>query len=227
MQRSTVLLGSTLGFAVLFVASGLALGTPPKASDSGAQVVKWLTDHHGNVRVSLWCVTVSVMLFAVFAALVREHLPAPHRDVFFFGAITLAAETAVQGWVLAGLSWHTARLAPATARTVLDVASYWGPVLTSATVLMLAPIALLALQGRSGLPRWLGLVTAVALVEQLVETSTIFGKAGFIAPGGPMNLMLGAYLTTIAFVCTGVAVARMTRDADSLGAPTAPKTRLS
>jgi len=49
---------------------------------------------------------------------------------------------------------------------------------------------------------------------------------GFIAPGGPMNLMLGAYLTTIAFVCTGVAIARMTR-ADSLGTPTAPKTRVS
>ena len=89
------------------------------------------------------------------------------------------------------------------------------------------PIALLALQNRSGLPRWLGVVTAVALVEQLVETITISGKTGFIAPGGTMDLMLGAYLTTIAFFCTGVAVARTTRDADPLGARTAPKSRLS
>src|SRR6478609_12130711 len=140
MRRSTVLLLSTIGFAVLFFASGLAVGTTPDANDSGEQVVKWLTSHHDGLRLSLWCLTIALMLFAVFAALVREQLPTPHRDVFFFGAITLAAESAVQGWVLAGLSWHTPQLAPATARTVLDVASYWGPVLTSATVLMLAPV---------------------------------------------------------------------------------------
>ena len=209
--RSTVLLWSTIGFAVLFVAAGLALGTAPAATDSGAQVVKWLTDHHDNVRISLWCVTASLMLFAVFAALVREQLPAPHRDVFFFGAITMTAETAVQGWVLAGLSWHTPQIAPATARTVLDVASYWGPVVTSATVLMFGPIALLALQGKAGLPKWLGVVTLIAFVEQLVETITIFGKRGFLAPGGPMNLLLGAWLTAIGFVCIGVAVARAVR----------------
>ena len=212
MRRSTVLLFSTIGFAVLFVASGLALGTAPDANDSGAQVVKWLTDHHDGIRLSLWCITIALMLFAVFAALVREQLPTPHRDVFFFGAITLAAETAVQGWVLAGLSWHTPQLAPATARTLLDVASYWGPVVTSATVLMLVPVALLALQGEAGLPRWLGVVTGIAAIEQVVETITIFGKTGFIAPGGPMNLVLGAYLTTIAFVCIGVAIARVTDD---------------
>ncbi len=178
MRRSTVLLSSTVGFAVLFAASGLAIGTTPDAGDSGPQVVTWLADHHDGVRLSLWCITVALMLFAVFAALVREQLPTPHRDVFFFGAITLAAETAVQGWVLAGLSWHTPQLAPATARTVLDVASYWGPVLTSASVLMLVPVALLALQGRAGLPRWLGVVAAVAAVEQVVETITIFGTTG-------------------------------------------------
>jgi hypothetical protein len=215
MRRSTVLVSSTVGFAVLFVASGLAVGTTPDATDSGLQVVKWLAGHHDGVRRSLWCITIALMLFAVFAALVREQLPTPHRDVFFFGAITLAAETAVQGWVLAGLSWHASQLAPATARTVLDVASYWGPVLTSATVLMLAPVALLALRGQAGLPRWLGMVAAVAVVEQLVETITIFGKTGFIAPGGPMNLVLGGYLTTIAFVCTGIAVARATDDTTS------------
>jgi len=118
----------------------------------------------------------------------------------------------VQGWVLAGLSWHTPQLSPATARTLLDVASYWGPVLTSATLLMLVPVALLALQGQAGLPRWLGAVAGVAAIEQVVETITIFGKTGFIAPGGPMNLVLGAYLTTIAFVCIGVAVARVADD---------------
>ncbi len=38
-----------------------------------------------------------------------------------------------------------------------------------------------------------------------------------------MNLVLGAYLTTIAFVCIGIAVARVARDAP-LGAHTDPNT---
>jgi len=83
---------------------------------------------------------------------------------------------------------------------------------SSATVLMFGPIALLALQGKAGLPKWLGVVTLVAFVEQFVETITIFGRTGFIAPGGPMNLALGAWLTAIAFVCTGIAVAGAARD---------------
>ena len=42
---------------------------------------------------------------------------------------------------------------------------------------------------------------------------TIFGRTGFIAPGEPMNLILGVYVTTIVFVCADVAVARIARDA--------------
>jgi hypothetical protein len=140
---------------------------------------------------------------------VRERLPSPHRDVFFFGAIAFAAETAVQGWIWGGMAWHTGVMQPATARTLLDVASFWGPVLTSTTVTMLAPIALLGLRGDPpALPRWLGAVAATALVEQLAETITIFGRHGFIAPGGPMNIYLGAGLTAVALLSLGIALGR-------------------
>lgn len=207
MRRSIPLLVSTVGFVVFFAAAAVSLGTTPDASDTGTQVAQWFRDNGSHVRWSLWFLTLSLMFFAVFASLVRNRLPRPHRDVFFFGAVALVAETAVQGWVLAGLAWHADALAPATARTVLDIASYWGPVLTSATVLMLAPIALLAFRHEAGLPRWLALVAGVALAEQIIETITIFGRQGFIAPGGPMNLQLGALLTTVAIVSTGLVLA--------------------
>jgi hypothetical protein len=208
MRRSTLLLFVTIGFGVLYGAAAIVLGSPPDAGDSGRQVVSWFQDNDGQVRTWAWLLTLSGPLVAVFAALVRERLPAPHRDVFFFGAIAFAAETAVQAWIWAGMSWHAGQLEPATARTLLDVASFWGPVLTSATITMLAPVVLLALAGRAGLPRWLGVVSALALVEQLVETVTIFGKHGFIAPGGPMNVYLGAGLTAIALLGLGVVLAR-------------------
>ena len=59
---------------------------------------------------------------------------------------------------------------------------------------MIAPVTLLALRGQE-LPRWLGVLGAVAFAEQAVETVTIFGSAGFTEPGGAMNLLLGAGLT--------------------------------
>ena len=208
MSRSTTLLVATIATGALYVAAAVVLGHPPEATDDGVEVAAWFRDHDGDVRVSVWLLTLSFPLFATAAVLIRSHLPEPHRDLFLFGAIAYVAETAVQGWIWAGLAWHADELEPATARTLLDVADYWGPVLTSATLMMLAPIALLALGGRAGLPRWLGALAAVAAAEQLVETITIFGDEGFIAPGGPMNLQLGAGLVGVTFVCLGVVVGR-------------------
>ena len=36
---------------------------------------------------------------------------------------------------------------------------------------------------------------AIAFAEQAVETITVFGTHGFTAPGGDMNILLGAGLT--------------------------------
>lgn len=106
------------------------------------------------------------------------------------------------------MSWHADQLQPAMARSILDVASFWGPALTGTTITMLAPVTVLALQSET-LPRWLGVVTGIALLEQLVETITIFGRQGFIAPGGPMNLYLGAGLVAVALLCLGVVTSRI------------------
>ena len=73
---------------------------------------------------------------------------------------------------------------------------------------MMLPIAILSFQRRAGFAPWLGVVAAIAIVEQAVETVTIFGTHGFTAPGGPMNLILGAGLVTIVFICVGIAVSR-------------------
>ena len=106
MRRSTVLLSATVGFGLFYLAGAIALGSTPEASDNGQTVAAWFRDNGDHVRVWMWCLTLSAPLFATFAALIRDALPAPHRDVFFFGAIAFAAETAVQGWLWAGMAWH-------------------------------------------------------------------------------------------------------------------------
>jgi len=171
-----------------------ALGTLPAAGDSGAQVVAWFGTHGDGVRCAVWAGTASMPLFAVVVAILRQLLPAPHRDVFLIGATTVVVSVAVQSWMLGGLALHAESLEPATARTVLDVAVFFGPVLTGAFMTMIAPVTLLALRGTGSLPTWLGILGAVALTEQAVETITIFGATGFTEPGGAMNMQLGAGL---------------------------------
>jgi hypothetical protein len=48
---------------------------------------------------------------------------------------------------------------------------------------MIAPVTLLALRGRAGLPRWLGGLGALAFAERAVETITTFRSTGFHATG--------------------------------------------
>jgi len=207
MRRGSVLITWIVGFSVCYVGSTLALGSTPHADATGLEVVRWFRDNGSHVRLAVWFLTFAMVFFAGFASIVRSYLPAPHRDLFFIGAVTLIAETVVQSWLMAGLALHPRGLQPATGRLVLDVAIFWGPVLTSSAMMMLAPITVLALQGRL-FPRWIGYVTLAALVEQAIETITVFGHRGFIAPGGPMNLLLGAGLTSVALIAVGISVAR-------------------
>lgn len=208
MRKQTLLILAAIGFGILYLAAGAALGSTPGPTEDGRAVAAWFQGHGGHVRAWLWLLTLSLPLFAVFASIIRGRLPAPHRDVFFFGAIAFTAETAAQGWLWAGLSWHASHLDPSTARTLLDVASFWGPVLNSTTITMLAPLGIVAFSRGAEIPRWVGAIVTVAFVEQLVETITVFGKSGFLAPGGTMNVYLGAGLVGLSFLCVGLSTAR-------------------
>lgn len=192
---SRVLLAATMAYGLLVGAVAPAgFGTLPAASETGAELVAWFRSSPTSIRLGVWAFTVALPPLAVMAALLRGMLPAPHRDVFFFGAIVYATSLAVWTWTWGGLALHAAALDPAIARTVLDVSLFLGPVLTGATTTMMAPVTLLALRG-DRLPRWLGALGLVAFVEQSIETVTIFGSTGFTQPGGAMNMQLGGVLT--------------------------------
>jgi hypothetical protein len=208
VRSSTVLLITTVASVVLILFGTVALGEPPSASAGGPEVAAWFATQGTHARVFTWALTLLVPLTATSGALIRARLPAPHRDVFLVGLIVFLADTTVSGWLWAGLSWHADRLQPATARTLLDVASFWGPVLNGATISMLAPVTVLSWGHRPVLPRWLGVLGAVALAEQCIETVTVFGRTGFIAPGGPMNIYLGASLVTLWMLCLGITLSR-------------------
>jgi hypothetical protein len=197
MSQRHVLIISAIFVGALYVAGAVALGSPPEAGDSAATVLTWFRDHQDAARIYAWTTAFGTLSFAVLAALIRGVLPAPHRDVFLLGAAALIVETAIQAWFWAGLALHPQTLEAATARVILDVGSFWGPILTGTTMTMIGSVTVLGLRAEPLIPRWLMLLGAIAFIEQAVETVTVFGKSGFTAPGGPMNLQLGAGLTAV------------------------------
>jgi hypothetical protein len=150
-----------------------------------------------------------VPLVLLIASL-RARLAGVARDVMMLGAVGVISATIVWSWINAGLALHPNTLNPHVARTVADVGAYFGPVLTVSIVLLIVPVGLAAWRGDGGLPRWLAWITIVFAVEQSVETITVFGKRGFIAPGGPMNFTLGAGLFIVWIICAGIAASGST-----------------
>jgi hypothetical protein len=119
-----------------------------------------------------------------------------------------AATGTVWTWFNAGLALHAATLDPHITRTLVDVSLYFGPILTVADVLLAGSIGIAAWRGDGGLPRWLAYFSAAFALEQAIETITVFGKSGFIAPGGDMNFQLGAGLLFVWLIALGVATSR-------------------
>src|ERR1700737_257042 len=197
MSQGRVLVAAAIVAGVLYLVGAIALGSPPGASERPLKVLAWFRDHRSDARLYAWTAALGTLAFAVLAGIIRGVLPAPSRDVFLLGAGAFIAETAVQAWFWAALALHPRSLQPVTARLVLDVASYWGPILTGATTAMIGSVTVLGLRARPLIPRWLTAIGALAFLEQAVETVTVFGRHGFIAPGGPMNVVLGAIVTAV------------------------------
>ncbi|MDE3070280.1 MAG: hypothetical protein KGJ43_06080 [Acidobacteriota bacterium] len=197
MSQARTLVVAAIGAGALYLVGAVALGSLPTVTDSPAHVVAWFREHHDAARLYAWTTVFATLGFAVAAGIIRGTLPAPHRDVFLLGAAAFIVETAVQAWYWAALALHPASLQPATAGSTLDIASFWGRILTGATTMMIAAVTVLGLRSSAAIPRWLTALGAVAFLEQAFETITVFGTHGFIAPGGAMNVVLGAALTAL------------------------------
>jgi len=206
MSQARALIAAAVAAGLLYLVGAIALGSPPEVSDSPQTVAAWFADHHDAARTYAWTATFGALALAVFAGIVRSLLPAPHSSVFLLGAAAFIVETAVQAWFWAGLALHP--LDSETARTVYDITLFWGPILTGSTMTMIGAVTVLGLRSEPLIPAWLTALGAIVFLEQAVETVTVFGTHGFTAPGGDMNLLLGAGLTAIWLIALAVWGAR-------------------
>ena len=195
MKQSRILLINILLTGAFYVASFVALGDSyPTINSSGDEIVDWFVTNGNSARVYAWTAAFVSLGLAVFGGQVSALLPQPHRYIFFAGVLGFAITAQVQAWFWAGLAFHPEGLEPATARTLFDIASYWGPLVNGSTTAMAAAVGALGLRASPVIPRWLTWISAIFFVEQALETITVFGQTGFIAPGGSMNVYLGGLI---------------------------------
>jgi hypothetical protein len=187
-----ILLLAGIGWIVLYVGGLSALGgSVPTIESSGAEVLDWFADHEANARIYAWSQSFAFLALVVFGGQIAALLPRPHRYILFGGVLAWAVNGLVGGWFWAGLAFHPDGLDPATARLVFDIPAYMGPLVNGATMTMAAPFAALGLGRSRSIPAWLTWLSVAFFVEQGIETITVFGESGFIAPGGAMNNYLG------------------------------------
>jgi len=200
-------------YVVATAGSLFALPKGPGVNASGEALVRYYRDHGGAFRTVTWLLTWSLVPFVILMAHVRGFLSGLCRDVMLISVTMFVTTGTVWTWFNAGLALHAATLDAHITRTLVDISIYFGPILTVADVLLAGAIGLAAWRGDGGLPRWLAYFSAVFALEQATETITIFGKSGFIAPGGDMNFQLGAGLLGVWLIALGVATS--TRRADT------------
>lgn len=190
-------------FAVLFAIALLMVPPLPGIDQQGSAVVSHLRDHAGVLRLQALLIALGFLALVIVLSYARTRLEGPAGYAFTIGSALIIAEFTVELWFSSGLALHANTLDPAVARTAVDVALMFGPILTVADVIVAVPIALAAKAGR--FPGWLGVLAAVFAVEQFVEMVTIIGGPGlFISPGGPMNMFLGGALFIAFFAALGM-----------------------
>lgn len=192
MNSSRFLLVNIIATCAFYVGSFTALGNDfPTVATSGQEIVRWFSDNGTNARVYAWTAAFFSLGLTIFGGQVASVLPAPNRYIFFGGVLGCALTAQVQAWFWAGLAFHPQNLDPATARTLFDIASFWGPLVNGSTTTMAAAVAFLGFGRAPTIPGWLAWLSVAFFVEQAIETVTVFGQSGFIAPGGTMNVYAG------------------------------------
>ena len=191
-------------FVVLLAAGHLLTGArPPDVTASGDQVVAYFRDQGAAIRLSAWLTIIALLPFGVLVAWFRRQVRGAARDVLLLGGAAYVIVQTVWQVLSVAPALHPDQLDPRTARTLLDVAAYVGPMLTAGVILFAAPIAWASMRHDNTAPSWFLWLTVLLVVEQAVETITILGTSGLVAPGGPMNFPLGAVLFVVWVLACG------------------------
>ncbi|MEM9730301.1 MAG: hypothetical protein AAF997_17100 [Myxococcota bacterium] len=200
MKPSRVLLIAILGTAAMYIGSFAVLGDSfPTINSTGEEVIAWFTANARAAQTYAWCAAFISLGLCIVGGQVGALLPRTHAYIFLGGMFGWAVTAQVQAWFWAALAFRPAELSSAAAAVVFDIPAYWGPLVNGFSAAMSIPFVVLGLGSSSLVPRWVGWLSLIFFVEQSIETITVFGQTGFLAPGGAMNLYVGGVIGYVWF----------------------------
>jgi len=191
----SLILWGGIGWIVSYIASFAALGqSAPTVDSSGSEIIAWFTANGTSARFYAWTAAFSSVALTVFGAMLAGLFPSPYRYILFGGVLMWVITGMVQAWFWAGLAFHPEGLDAGTAKVLFVIPQFWGPIINGSTMTMALPFILLGFGGAGIIPRWLAWLAVALFVEQGIETITVFGRSGFLAPSGAMNLYTGGLI---------------------------------
>ena len=138
MNRLPLIAG--VAFAVLSLTALLLVPLPPGVDQSGSALIDHSSAHSGLIRLQALLTALSLLALVVVLGFARDRLHGPAGYIFTIGAAVLVVEISMEVWFTAGVALHAGELEPATARTLMDIAAMWGPLLTLADIMLTGPI---------------------------------------------------------------------------------------
>ena len=204
--RRTALVAA-VGVVVFYLVAAAFTGTPLPVETPPAESLAWLQDHHSDIQAASIFVNLALVAFLVFLGVTTPRLGGAYGWVFAISGAAFVAQIAAGQWLLSGAALHSDSISASTARALLDVNAYWGPMLTGTDVALAGAVALCWYRERT-LPGYVGIVSAILAIEQLAESATLCGSTGFMAPGGAWNNTVGAGLFMIWTLVVGFGISR-------------------
>src|ERR1700682_1537721 len=92
-----------IGFAVLFTAALLTVPTLPGIDKPGYDIVSFVNEHSGAMRMQALLVTFGALALVVVLGYARDRLAGPSRYVFTIGSAVVLVETFIEMWFTGGL----------------------------------------------------------------------------------------------------------------------------
>jgi hypothetical protein len=208
-----------IAFAVFAVVGFLLIGADAPSLDAATD--EWpqhFDENQGTIRAGLILVTIAAFFFIWFLGTVSSTLRIAAGEprlpsIAFAGGILAVASLFITATAIAVATLHPETRSPELTRTLNDFAVMAGLPLIAGIAAFFGAIALVILRSASGLPAWLGWLSLIAGVAQLLAFGIVFTDSGAFAGDGVLGLYVPFAVAIIAIVALSALLTAWARDA--------------
>ena len=194
-EKQMEMAGAATGIAavVLLLVSSFMVPTEPKLDDSAVSVEAFFSDHASVVRASAYVGGAALALFLWFLGTLRAHLAKVEGGGGRLTAVVFGAGIATIAVFIVALALSVVitldpgGVGPTGTRLLYQASIEISPASSFLIGPLVGALALIILR-HGGLPRWLGMYSAVFAVYEVVEGLCVTGTSGAFAPQGAINL---------------------------------------